>query len=239
MPPSSPAIFEIRRVESIALTLYFHPLSSFCQKVLIALYENGTPFKGHFLNLMDPAEKANFRDLWPVGKMPVLIDDGRGVTFPETTIIIEYLKQHYPGTRPLLPRAPDTLLDARLWDRVVDSYLHVPMHKVVTDIFRPKGANDPHGVADAKASIRTVYGMINKRVAGRIFLCGEDFSIADCAATPAFYTSVAVSFADGQKNLAAYFERLMVRPSVKRAIEEAKPFFKYFPLHQKMQARFR
>src|SRR5262249_29670339 len=131
----------------MAFTLYFHPLSSFCQKVLIAFYEKEIPFKGHFLNLGDPVEKARFKELWPIGKMPVLIDDSRGVTLPETTIIIEYLEQQYPVTRPLLPRAPDALLDARLWDRILDSYLHIPMQKTVTDVFRPKGANDSYGVS--------------------------------------------------------------------------------------------
>jgi glutathione S-transferase len=222
------------------LTLYYHPLSSYCQKVLIALYENQTPFEKHFLNLMDAGERAHFRSLWPVGKMPLLVDSARNQTLPETSIIIEYLEQHYPGAHPLLPRGEESRMEARLWDRICDLYIHNPMQKAVTDAFRPKGANDPHGVADAEATIRTVYGMLESRLAHRIWLVEDTFSMADCAATPAlFYASVAVPFGADQKHLAAYFERLVARPAAARTIDEAKPFFHMFPLNAKMQARFR
>src|SRR6476661_427209 len=92
----------------MSLTLYFHPLSSFCQKTLIALYENGTPFTPQIVNLMDPKESADFKEMWPVRKFPVLRDGDRMI--PESSIIIEYLAQHYPGKSELLPRNPDLAL---------------------------------------------------------------------------------------------------------------------------------
>ena len=113
----------------MALALYFHPLASFCHKVLIALYENDTPFTGKIVNLTDQAASAAFFELWPVGKIPVLRDDERARTIPETTIIIEYLDQHYPGARPLLPIAEDQRLEARLWDRFFDLYVQVPLDR--------------------------------------------------------------------------------------------------------------
>jgi len=59
------------------LRLYFHPLSSYCHKVLIALYENGTRFEPVSVNLGDETERAALLKLWPVGKFPVLRDDER------------------------------------------------------------------------------------------------------------------------------------------------------------------
>jgi hypothetical protein len=83
----------------MTLTLYMHPLASFCQKALIALYENDTPFEPHFLDLGDPNVRAEFNALWPIGKMPALRDSVRGEMVPEATVIIEYLAIFYPGRR--------------------------------------------------------------------------------------------------------------------------------------------
>ena len=219
----------------MALTLYFHPLASFCHKVLIALYENDTPFTGHTVDLMDEAARARFFALWPAGKMPVLRDEIRDRTVPETSIIIEYLDQHYPGRRPLLPIAEDARLDARLWDRFFDLYIHVPMQKIVIDRLRGEGEHDPRGVADAKAGLVTAYGMIERHIAARTWAIGEDFSIADCAAAPAlFYAGIMVPFSQTHPNVAAYFERLLARPSFKRTIAEARPYFHMFPFKDDM-----
>src|SRR5260221_6875257 len=120
----------------MALALYFHPLASFCHRVLIALYENETPFIGKVVDLADKDASASFLELWPLGKIPVLHDDDRDRTTPETTIIIEYLDQHYPGARPLLPSEEGQRLQARLWDRFFDLYVQGPVGKVVTDRLR-------------------------------------------------------------------------------------------------------
>ena len=111
----------------MTLELHFHPLASFCHKVLIALYENDTLFTPHLLDLGNPDQKAAFLDIWPVGKMPILRDEARSEIVPETSIIIEYLDRHYPGSAPLLPADEALRLDARLWDRFFDLYVHAPM----------------------------------------------------------------------------------------------------------------
>ena len=87
----------------MSLRLYFHLLSSFCQKALIAFYENGTPFEPHIIDLADEASRAAFLKIWPIGKFPVLRDESRDRLIPESSIIIEYLAQHYPGKTPLVP----------------------------------------------------------------------------------------------------------------------------------------
>jgi glutathione S-transferase len=223
----------------MALELYFHPLASFCHKVLIALYENQIPFTPHLLDLGNPDEKAAFLDIWPVGKMPILRDEARGETVPETSIIIEYLDRHYPGPAPLLPADEALLLDARLWDRFFDLYVQGPMQAIVGDRIRPEGERDPRGVANAEATLATAYGMVERRMAERSWAAGEAFGIADCAAAPAlFYAGIVAPFPAAHRNLTAYFERLLERPSFARVLKEARPYFAMFPYRDKMPARF-
>jgi glutathione S-transferase len=179
----------------MSLTLYLHPLASFCHKVLIALYENDTPFTPHIVDFASDDASARFLDLWPVGKIPVLRDDARDQTIPETTIIIEYLGSHYPGPHKMLPADEADRLQTRLWDRFFDQYVHVPMQKIVVDRLRPAGQEDPHGVAEARATLRTAYAMIDRHMATRTFPAANSFSLADCAATPAlFYAGIVEPF---------------------------------------------
>ena len=223
----------------MSLTLYYHPLASFCHKVLIALYENGTPVEAHVVDLMDDAAAARFLDLWPVGKIPVLRDEARDRTVPETTIIIEYLERHYPGAHPLLPQDEDSRLDARLWDRFFDLYVQVPMQKIVSDRLRPENERDARGVADAEAGLLVAYRMLEQHMAGRDWAAGDSFGLADCAAAPAlFYADIVVPFAATHPNTAGYFERLLQRPSVARTFVEAQPYLHMFPLKDRIPARF-
>ncbi|KQX60559.1 MULTISPECIES: glutathione S-transferase family protein [unclassified Ensifer] len=223
----------------MSLTLYQHPLASFCHKVLIALYENETPFKSSLVDLLDPEEAARFAALWPVGKMPVLTDSARDVVMPETSIIIEYLDRHYPGRQRLIPDDPDMALKARLWDRFFDNYIHVPMQKIVTDTLRAPGESDHRGVADARAALGLAYGMADAHFATHEFAAGDTFSLADCAATPAlFYGGIVEPFDETHPHLAVYFERLLERASVRRVLTEARPYFHMFPYRNLMPERF-
>jgi glutathione S-transferase len=222
------------------LTLYIHPLASFCHKVLIALYENSTPFERRIVDFSDAGSAAAHLERWPVGKIPVLHDGDTGKVVPETSIIIEYLQQRFPGPVRLLPDASERLLEVRLWDRFYDLYVSVPMQKIVTDRIRPAGANDRHGVAEARAMLDTAYEMIEGQLAGRQWATGDDFTIADCAALPAlFFASIVHPFREDQKQIAAYLERLLWRPSVARVIAEARPYFQYFPYKELIPMRFR
>jgi glutathione S-transferase len=220
----------------VTLTLYYHPLASFCWKALIALYENDTPFAPQMVDLGDAAERAAFERLWPLGKMPVLVDVRRGEIVPEATIIIEYLAQHYPGRTQLVPSDPDRARRVRFADRIYDSYVHEPMQKIVTDTLRPPGKNDPQGVELAKAQIITAYDMIESEMAAARWPVGDDFTLADCSACPAlFYADTVVRFAERHKNLSAYLDRLMTRPSFARVLEEAGPYFKMFPMKDQLR----
>lgn len=221
------------------LTLYLHPLASFCHKVLIGLYENGTVFSAEIVDFSNAGSAAAHVERWPVGKIPVLHDGTADRTVAETSIIIEYLQQHFPGPVRLLPDDPEHRLDVRLWDRFFDLYVSIPMQKIVTDRLRPDGAGDPHGVADAHATLETAYAMIERQLAGRPWATGEVFTMADCAALPGlFFASTVHPFGADRPLLAAYLERLLQRPSVGRVIDEARPYFKFYPYREAMPARF-
>jgi len=214
----------------MSLILHSHPLSSFCWKVLIALYENRTPFESRLVDLGDSQGRAKFAALWPVAKMPVLEDKARGAVVPETTPIIDYLDAHHPGPVRFVPEEPGRARDVRLWDRVYDLYVQVPMQKIVGDRLRPEDQRDPFGVAEARALLTTALDMVERETAGMTWARGEDFTLADCAAAPAlFYADKVMPLGAGRPNAAALLERLKARPSVARVLAEAEPYFQYFP----------
>ena len=214
----------------MSLTLHFHPLSSFCWKALIALYENETPFAPNMVDLGNAAERAALLKLWPIGKFPVLRDEARDQTVPESSIIIEYLDRHYPGRTLFIPADPDLAWQTRLRDRFCDLYLHLPMQKIMGDRLRIEGKKDPHGVEEAREQLRTSYRMIEAQMSAGTWAMGEPFGLADCAAMPAlFYGNMVEPFGDAHKNVTAYFERLKARPSVARVLSEAEPYFNMVP----------
>ena len=214
----------------MSLTLHFHPLASFCWKALIALYENDIPFTPNLVNLGNPDERAALVKLWGIGKFPVLRDDARNETVPESSIIIEYLDRHYRGPTRFIPDDAAAALQTRLRERFYDLYVHLPMQKIMGDRLRADGKKDSFGVEEARAQLRTSYAMIEQQMAAGPFAMGDDFSLADCAAAPAlFYGSMVVPFGEAEKNLSAYFERLKARPSFARVIKEAEPYFSMVP----------
>jgi glutathione S-transferase len=207
--------------------LYAHPFSSYCQKVLIALYENQTPFEYRMLE--DPGAMEELTALWPMKRFPVLVDAGRTVF--EATSIIEYLGVHRPGPVRLVPDDPDAALEVRMLDRFFDNYVSTPQQKVVADRLRPEAVRDPHGVAEARAMLRTAYAWLDQWMADREWAAGGSFSLADCAGAPfLFYAVWTERIDDAFANVTAYRRRLLARPSFARAVEEARPFRSYFPL---------
>lgn len=223
----------------MSLTLYLHPLASFCHKVLIALYENDIPFEASLVDFSNPGSAAAHIERWPVGKIPVLHDSVGNRVVAETSIMIEYLQQHYPGPVPLIPDNADLQLDVRLWDRFFDMYVSVPMQKIVGDRIRPEGATDAHGVAEAHATLETAYGMIEGQLYNGQWVSGDTFTMADCSALPAlFFSTIVHPPGDGHPMLRDYLERLLARPSVRRVLSEAQPYFKFFPYREAMPARF-
>jgi glutathione S-transferase len=214
----------------MALTVYLHPLSSFCHKVLIALYENAIAFTPHVVDLGNPVARDEFRKIWPFARFPVLRDATRNRIIPESTMIIEYLAQHYPGPSKLIPDDPDLAWQARAGDRFYDLLLHEPMQKVVGDKLRPTDGHDPLGVEGAWGQMRTALRIADSEMATRRWAIGDHFSLADCAAgPPLFFTNRMLPLADEFPHVSAYLDRLMKRPSYARALAEAQPYLHMFP----------
>jgi glutathione S-transferase len=210
------------------MKLHAHPFSSYCQKVLTALYENDTPFEFHRLNLGDEASAAEFAALWPLKRMPVLVDRGR--TIVESSIIIEHLDLEHPGRTRFVPEDRREALEVRTLDRFFDHYVMSPMIRIVFDFIRPEPARDPLGVGEARALLDTAYGWLERTLAGRPWAAGADFSLADCAAAPAlFYADWVHAIGPSRPALQGYRARLLARPSFARAVDEGRPFRPHFP----------
>jgi glutathione S-transferase len=218
----------------MSLKLYFHPLASFCWKALIPLYENDTPFEPVVVDLANAESRASFAAVWPLLKFPVLRDDARDRTVAEATAVIEYLDSFYPGATRFVPKDAEAAWQTRMWDRVYDHYVHEPMQKIVTDRLRPAGGNDAVGVEQAKVQIQETYALLDREIGSRTWAMGSEFSLVDCAACPAlFYANTVLPFSPAQRNLPAYLDRLMARPSFARVLREAEPYFPFFPMENK------
>lgn len=208
------------------MKLYAHPFSSYSQKVLIALYENATPFE--YRNLEEPAASAELAALWPLKRFPVLLDDSRCIL--ESSTIVAHLQAHHQGPVSLIPPG-DLGLEVHMLDRVFDNYVMTPMQKVVLDALRPAADRDRYGVAEACELLDQIYPWLDKRLEGRHWIAGAGFTLADCAAAPSlFYADWAHEIPAGYGRLRAYRARLLNHPSIVRVVEEARPFRHYFPL---------
>jgi len=211
----------------MGLRLYAHPFSSYCQKVLIALYENNTPFAVRLLG--DEQASAELEALWPLKRFPVLVDNDRTVV--ETSIIIEHLELYHPGPMRLVPEDARAALNVRMMDRFFDNYVMTPMQKIVLDSIRAEKNRDHYGVAEARTMLDTAYGWLDRAITGRDWAAGDAFSAADCAAAPAlFYADWAHPISEALTNVHAYRRRLLARPSFARAVDEARPYRPFFPL---------
>ncbi|MBL8583649.1 MAG: glutathione S-transferase family protein [Rhizobiaceae bacterium] len=212
------------------MQFFFHPLASFCHKVLIALYEKDIAFEPVIVDLGDPEEMSRFRRLSPMGQIPVLVDE-QGEPIGETSVIIEYLDQRFPQAPRLLPTDTRAALAVRYWDRFYDFQVEVPMQKIVTDRLRPEPSSDAFGVEQARAQLRAAYAVIDRQLSTGPWAAGEDFTMADCAAEPGlFYANTVEPIGVEFPHAAAYLDRLMRRPAVTRVLKEAAPYFRYFPM---------
>lgn len=213
----------------MTLALYGHPFSSYTQKVLIALYENATPFEFRCISPDHPDNTAAWLRRWPLAKFPLLLDGDRQVV--ETSIIVEYLHLEHPGPVRLLPADPMAVLDVRFLDRFFDLYVMSPVQAAVSiALGRSPGTRD-EGHALARQQLERAYAWLEGTLAGRDWAVGDTFTLADCAAAPSlFYADWTHPIGDAYPNLRAYRARLLARPSFARAVEEARPFRSYFPL---------
>lgn len=211
------------------LILYGHLFSSYTQKVLIALYENGTPFEFRSVAPDQPQHTAQWLQRWPMSKFPVLVDGER--TVAESSIIIEHLHLRYPGPVPLLPSDPIAALDVRFMDRFFDLHVMDAMQVAIETALKRVPTPSDEGRRIASERLERAYAWLNQQLAGRTWAVGEPFTMADCAAAPSlFYADWTHEISASYPVLRAYRNRLLARPSFARAVDDARPFRPYFPL---------
>jgi glutathione S-transferase len=213
----------------MALALYGHPFSSYTQKVLIALYENGTPFEFRRIGPDEPQNSAELLRRWPLRKFPLLVDRERDIA--ETSIIIEYLQFAHPGPVRLLPEDPMAALDVRFLDRFFDLHVMSSAQHAVYGALTGDPEKRREGLALAVNKLEPAYAWLEGQLAGRTWAAGADFTLADCAAAPSlFYADWTHRISEAFPRLRAYRARLLGRPSFARAVEEGRPFRPLFPL---------
>lgn len=211
------------------LALYGHPFSSYTQKVLIALYENDTPFEFRCLGPDEPRHSEEWLEHWPLRKFPLLVDGDRSVA--ESSIIIEHLQLAHPGPVPLLPEAPAAALEVRFMDRFFDLHVMNAMQHAVNGALSGDPAKRRDGLALAQEKLGLAYAWLEKQLGGRTWATGADFTLADCAAAPSlFYADWTHPIPEAFPVLRAYRARLLARPAFARAVEEARPYRPLFPL---------
>ena len=212
----------------MTLQLYAHPFSSYCHKVLIALWADGTEFEYKLLEQQHPENMEELKRRWPFGQFPLLVDDGETVV--ETTPIIEHLQARHPGPNRWIP---DGALGrrGRVLDRVFDRYVMTNLAAPVFDALRPEGSRDPFGVDKALSGLRIAYDWLEANLGDGPWAVGDSFTLADCAAAPSlFYADWIEPIGPSRPRLAAYRARLLAHPIVARAVDEARPYRHYFPL---------
>ncbi|MBC7857882.1 MAG: glutathione S-transferase family protein [Burkholderiaceae bacterium] len=213
----------------MSLALYGHPFSSYTQKVLIALYENGTPFEFRCLGPDTPQHAEEWLRRWPLRKFPLLLDNKRSIV--ETSIIIEYLQLAHPGPVRLLPNDPMAALDVRFLDRFFDLHVMSPVQHAVNGALTGDPAKRHDALLHAQEKLDLAYAWLETQLVGRTWAAGADFTLADCAAAPSlFYADWTHPISEAYPVLRAFRARLLARPSFARAVEEARPYRRLFPL---------
>lgn len=214
------------------LKLYYSPLSGYSQKTLMAFYEKGAAFEPVLVSLFDPAARAEYQKLNPIGKVPFLVAEG-GWEVPESSIIIEYIDRHCPGGTKLIPDDPDLARQVRFRDRIADLYINEPTAKIFFDGLRPEGQRDPLGVKQAVDRLERTLAMLEEPFAKLTWCMGDEFSMGDCAAAPALNQAQGLGLLGKFKNVSAYYHRLCERPSYARVLKEAAPYLAEFVARQK------
>ncbi len=212
----------------MSLEFFGHPFSSYTQKVLIALYADGTPFEYRMLDQEHPENFEELKRHSPFGLFPLLLDDGRPVI--ETTCIIEHCQAHHPGPNRWIPSG-DLGRHVRLLDRFFDLHVMNNMQVPVFDALRPDGAHDEYGVTRAREKLHIAYDWLEANLDAGTWAAGEQFTLADCAAAPSlFYADWVEEIGPERPKLRDYRARLLAHPVVARAVDEGRPYRSFFPL---------
>jgi glutathione S-transferase len=204
------------------MDLYFSYLSTYSQKVLLGMYEKDVPFIPHQVDLNDEQARAEYRALYPFGKVPLLIrDDGRMI--PESTIILEYVDMAFEQGPVLIPRDTELGRRTRFMDRMCDLYLNDPVVNLIFESWKPEADRDPQLISESSERIGTMYRFMDDHLAQHGYMSGDTFTLADCAAMPVLFYANSFAPFGGFDHIYRYWEEVSQRPSFVRLKREAEP----------------
>jgi glutathione S-transferase len=210
----------------VSLTLYVHPFSSFSWKALIPLWIDEIAFTYRNVDPAEPGVMDELKALWPLGKFPLLVDDG--MVIAEASCIIEHLQARRHGPTPWIPDGEEGRR-VRFLDRFFDLHVQGNMQPTVNHAIWPDG--EGLAAVRGRGALGIAYDWLEANLSDDGWAVGDAFTLADCAAAPAlFYADWIVPIGDGRPRLASYRRRLLAHPAVSRAVEEARPYRHYFPL---------
>ncbi len=159
-----------------------------------------------------------YTDRNPGGQVPALeLDDGRVVG--ETVAIFEYLEETHP-TPPLVGRTPEERAETRQWQRRVELKITEHLYNAFRfaeglALFQTRIRVLPEAADGLKATVRDNLAWLDALLAGKPFVAGDRFTIADiilyCALD--FGRGVDQAFDPNLRHVAAWFERVSQRPS--------------------------
>lgn len=193
------------------LKLVSHRLCPYVQRARIVLQEKRIPHEIEFIDLAD--KPAWFRELSPLGKVPLLLVDGRPLF--ESSVIAEYLDEISPGS--LHPRNVFEKARHRSWIEFASTVLGQ-----IATLYRA----DADDLEPAVAGLRRHFERLDAQLGDGPWFGGRRFSLADAAFAPVFrYFDVLGRYRDfgvfdGLPRVAAWRAALAVRPSVRDAVVE-------------------
>jgi len=205
------------------MKFYYYPVSTYCQKALIAFYEKSVAFTPELVFLMDDAKRAAYRKIYPLGKIPlVVLDDGHWL--PESSIIVEYLDTHFSDGPKLIPDNPELSRQVRFKDRMYDLYLNDSVASLMFESWKPEPERNQELIERSHFRIGVMYDFMESNLEKQTWTNGEEFTLGDCAAAPPLFYAQQTAPFDERPNITAYWQRLKARPSIRRVLDEAAPY---------------
>jgi glutathione S-transferase len=203
------------------MLLYEHPLSSYAQKVKIALREKDLAFRTEVpAGLGSGHASGPFAQASPRLEVPTLID-GETRVF-DSTIILEYLEDAHPAPA-LLPASPADRARARMIEDVCDT-LYEAVNWGLGEIRwfgRAQGALAEDMTAAATRQTRELQAWLQDQLDGREWFNGTSFGWADLAVAPYLNRSFHYGLGTPENSpLARWRERIRARPSVAATFRE-------------------
>lgn len=207
------------------MDLYFAYLSTYSQKVLLGLYEKGIEFTPHLVDLADEAARAEYRKVYPFGKVPLLVrDDGRLI--PESSIILEYIETAFDSKPVLIPSDPEAARRVRFMDRMCDLYLNDPVVSLIFESWKPEDQQSPELMKKASEKIGMMYRFMEDQLSDHPYLAGDQFSMADCAAMPVLFYAKSFAPFDSFEHIQKYWDAVSAREAFVRLKKEAEPYIR-------------